>query len=136
MPLHILIILVVGGIAGVALALHLLGRTGRAPLAIRELKGEWRRHFPDDTFEDDASFQVLVNAAGNRGLLRSDQSHGLIWSMGADTAARRLPARAVRDTPRGLDILFDDPGAPRISVRLGETEKALWRAYLEKIHAD
>lgn len=45
MPLHILLILVVGGIAGIALALHLLG------LSEENARAGWPRHRADDRID-------------------------------------------------------------------------------------
>ena len=90
MPLWLLVSLVTGGIAGIALALHLLGLSQRRLLDPAGLQDEWRRHFPDDTFDAPQGSQFLLTGRRDRALLYPDQGAGLLWVMGADTTARRL----------------------------------------------
>ena len=132
MPLEILLVLVIGGIAGIALALHLLGYSATKRLNAGAARTEWLRHFPNDTFREGRT--TLINARADRALLRSDQGAGLIWVMGADTSARRLTAPDWMENRRGLVFRFDDPGAPRISVALGEEERPGWLAFLRNFH--
>ena len=134
MPLHILLILVAGGIAGIALVLHLLGLTNPRVLDLTDLRTEWLRHYPDDTFNAETSIDVMLNISGTHGLLRSDQGYGLIWTMGADTVGRRLDTATWRETPSGITFTFDDPATPRVVVQLEDSERVLWLAYLRKFH--
>ena len=134
MPLHILLNLVIGGIAGIALALHLLGLSKAVRLNGPELRAHWQRHYPDDTFDNDATIDMLTNSAANRAIVKSDQGYGLIWTMGADTCARRLDAARWRETAKGVACRFDDPAAPRIDIPLSQDERSLWLAYLRKFH--
>ncbi|GGX64638.1 hypothetical protein GCM10007385_37160 [Tateyamaria omphalii] len=134
MPLHILLILVVGGIAGVALALHFLGLSKTKALDLNTVRSEWLRHYPDDTFDDEDSIDVLVSLDASRGLLRSDQGYGLVWTMGTDTSARRLGTSSWRETRSGVTFTFDDPSAPWITIQLQDSERHLWLSYLRKFH--
>ncbi|MEO1364365.1 MAG: hypothetical protein AAFU86_11380, partial [Pseudomonadota bacterium] len=80
MPLHILLILVVGGIAGIALALHLLGMTGADPLRGDTARAAWLRAYPDDSVQ-----RVAVSADGRVARIDCAAGRGLVWRMGADT---------------------------------------------------
>lgn len=135
MPLPILLILVVGGIAGIALALHLLGMS-RALVLDRPLaRAAWLKHFPDDTFDGEDAFEFLMTKAGNRAILQSDQGFGIVWVMGADTAARRLDGARWSETGRGVTCHLPDPGAPRVSITLRDPgERHMWLSYLRKFH--
>mmetsp|Transcript_23612 Transcript_23612/g.41837 ORF Transcript_23612/g.41837 Transcript_23612/m.41837 type:complete len:191 (+) Transcript_23612:400-972(+) len=134
LPLTVLLFLVVGGIAGIALALHLLGLSATKKLDLNMLRPEWLRHFPTDTFAHESSFDVMINMKADRGVLRSDQGYGLIWTMGADTSARRLAHVAWTETADGLTFAFNDPAAPKVSVQLSKNERAVWLAYMRKIN--
>ena len=134
MPLTILLVLVIGGIAAVAVALHMLGFSKTRKIDMAGVHADWLRHFPDDTFDHNDSFETLVTMAGDRAVLRTDQGYGLLWSMGADTSARRLDQSHWQETKKGVDFRFDDPGVPRIAVTLHNSERHLWLSYLRKIH--
>jgi len=133
-PLKFLLILVIGGIAAIALALHLLGFSTAKKMDLKALRSEWLRHFPDDTFQNESSIDLLVTMAGDRGILRTDQGYGFVWTMGADTSARRLEHSSWEETPTGVTFTFRDAGAPRIKVRLHNSERHLWQSYLRKLH--
>ena len=134
MPLHILLILVIGGIAGIALALHILGLSQTLHLDMVNARQQWLRHFPDDSFDTSEAIDCLVTIRGDRALVRSDQSYGLVWTMGADASARRLVGAQWAKTSNGVAVRFPDPAAPRIEIRLAEAETHLWHSYLEKFH--
>ncbi|MEO1733099.1 MAG: hypothetical protein AAFR45_05650 [Pseudomonadota bacterium] len=134
MPLHILIILVVGGIAGITVLLHGLGYSRSKQLQDSAmLRDEWLRHFPEDSFDDLDSFEFLISSNKDRAILRSDQGYGLLWAMGADTAARRLDTLRWKETRTGLAIRFDDPGAPSVHIRLDPADRPLWNAYVRSL---
>jgi hypothetical protein len=54
MPLPVLIALVIGGIAGIALILHLSGRSRVVALTEVTARAAWLRHFPDDRVARDS----------------------------------------------------------------------------------
>ena len=135
MPLHILLILVIGGIAGIALALHVLGLSRRRVLESGTLVRDWHRHFPGDSFDGPQNGDTLVTRNGDRAILHPDQGPGLLWVMGADTAARRLAGASWHKTRNGDMCRFDDPGAPRVKITLKDpAERHQWVSYLENMH--
>ncbi len=77
MPLEILLVLVVGGIVGIALMLHLTGRSRLRVLTRDVAQDEWIRHFPDDDVVD-----VTVSHDGHSALIRTRAGAGLLWSFG------------------------------------------------------
>lgn len=125
MPLHILGPLVVIGIGGVVLLLHLLGLT--APYRLRDkdtARQAWLREFSEDAPED-----ILLAANGKAALLRlSGGELGLVIPMGADPSAHSLTGASWHDTPKGLRIDTPDYGAPHFNIELTEAERSQWRA--------
>ena len=121
MPLHILIILVVVGIAGIAATLHLLGLSGGARLDAEAAKTGWTRHFPDDHI-----IWVEPNQAHSAALVLSDHGLGLVWRFGADTVARRLTQPSIQADANGLRLAFNDFGTPDLRVTLTEREQETW----------
>ena len=134
MSLWLLIVIVVGGIAAVAIALHALGLSQTAKLEAGNIRAHWQRHFPDDSFNRHGTVEFLLNEHFDRAIVRSDQGYGLIWVMGADTAARQLPAGAITENAGGVTFSFPDPSAPKIHVALGEADRQVWLPYLRKFH--
>lgn len=129
MPLHILLILVVGGIAGIALALHLLGMTGADPLREDTARAAWLRAYPDDSAQ-----RVAVSADGRVARIDSAAGRGLVWRMGADTCARLLTDGAVAHA-RGsrVRVHLGDYAAPRVAITLTEDEQAEWADWMASI---
>ncbi|MDJ0627920.1 MAG: hypothetical protein QNJ44_06640 [Rhodobacter sp.] len=128
MPLPILLGLVVGGIAGLVLLIHLLGYS--KPLTLRSesaARRHWARHFPDDAVTD-----VTICASGSTALVETDHGPGLLWSFGTDTVARRLHSAEARITDTGVTIRLPDFSAPRVDVRMGENEAQYWVARIAK----
>ncbi|SDN52942.1 hypothetical protein SAMN05216196_101809 [Lutimaribacter pacificus] len=128
MPLHILGILVVGGIAGVAVLLHLLGlsrvrRFGDEAAA----RAAWAAEFPDIP----ANRAVLCR---NRAaaLIETPQGPGVVWPMGADSTARFLTGARIARSRDGLTIRLPDYTAPRIRLTLDPDEAEAWLTDLEK----
>ncbi|MEX0371473.1 MAG: hypothetical protein AB3N09_12645 [Tateyamaria sp.] len=126
MPLHILLILVVGGIGGIALALHLLGLSRTAPLTCDSAAAAWQRHFPDDTI-----FDVDVTTNGGAARITSAQGRGLVWQMGADTCARLLDGQQKIHLHKGRVIVrLNDYAAPRIRLDLTPHEQDAWADWM------
>ncbi|WP_170605967.1 hypothetical protein [Ruegeria arenilitoris] len=128
MPLEILLVLVVVGISGIGLMLHLTGRSRMRVLTHDLAWQDWLRHFPDDDVVD-----VTVSHDGHFALIRTTEVAGLLWSFGADTAARHLLDFDWLEHPEGFEILFHDFSIPRVIVRLDETERRHWRHLLDPV---
>lgn len=118
MPLHILLILVIGGIAGIALLLHLLGHSRRFDLSdAGTARTEWLRHWPEDQV---AHVYLTPDAA----LIDTTQGPGLLRPFGADTVGHRLAG--LEETAKGLRLSFADFAAPAITLPLPPATRALW----------
>lgn len=122
MPLPLLLILVIGGISMIALLLHLSGQSALAVLTPEDARAQWHRHFPDDAIHG-----VTMARTGHAALLRTSQGPGLLWSFGADTAARHLRDFDLLDHPKGLQVAFHDFTAPRVTLRLTPSERRDWQ---------
>ncbi|WP_298850650.1 hypothetical protein [uncultured Ruegeria sp.] len=126
MPLEILLVLVVGGIAGITLLLHLSGRSRQVMLTPDIACAQWARHFPDDDV-----FDVTVARDGHAAVVRTGIGNGLLWSFGADTVARHLLDYDLLDHPEGFEILFHEFSVPKTLIRLDEFERRHWRDLME-----
>ncbi|MEC3860885.1 hypothetical protein VK792_06285 [Mesobacterium sp. TK19101] len=123
MPLGSLVVLVVGGIAGIALLTHVLGWSQpRQLLTEEDASRGWLREFPDTTVTS-----VTLCANGAAALIASDAGPGLVWPMGADTSARFLTGAQVTVRKDRLIVRLQDYTAPRITLRLGPDDCAAWR---------
>lgn len=127
MPLDILGPLVVFGILGIAAILHLGGHSQVTPLSPDRVAREWQAQFPDAAVSD-----MMISDDGRVALVRTDLGTGMVWTMGADTAARlfdHLPS--VRRTKGGLDVRTGDFTAPRIRIALKDAgQQDLWLEHL------
>jgi hypothetical protein len=126
MSLLTLIILVIGGIATIALLLHLSGRSRRRVMTPEDARAEWHRHFPDDeiagaTVTPDGHAALILTRDGP-----ARAGKGLVWAMGTDTTARRLLDFDITETAAGLSVRFHDFTAPRVTLHLPEAERARW----------
>lgn len=126
MPLEILLTLVGGGIAGIALLLHLTGHSRTFPISdARIARREWLRHFPEDSFR-------MAYLGGNAALIDTDQGMGLLRPFGADTVARRI--HAMTEAPKGIRLTFADFAAPPVTIALDPQTRATWRVAWEARH--
>lgn len=123
MPLLILAPMVIIGIAGIAIALHFMGFSQRRLLTSSEaVQRAWAREFPNLQVA-----KVLV-ASGHHALVTlRGGGCGLVWSMGADTAARPFGLGAVKYSDSGLTFHFGDPAVGSIYVPLGPEQLTQWR---------
>lgn len=126
MPLEILVILVAVGISGIALVLHLSGRSRRKVLSHEDAISAWHRHFPDDAITD-----AVVSGDGHAALVLTEQGPGLLWAFGADTVGRRLLDYDLIDEPKGLRVIFHDYAAPSALLHLDENERKLWQEMID-----
>lgn len=128
MPLHILIILVVGGIGLIAVLSHLLGLSRPLRLTSEdEARAAWLRGWPEDSLT-----AIHIAPDGAAALIETDHGPGIVFSMGADSTAHRLDGAEIRETPGGLRILFHDFAAPRLDVALDPASRAHWQQILSE----
>lgn len=125
MPLTILLPLVVLGIAGIGLLLHLTGQSRVFEIADEDIaRREWLRHWPDDTVR---TVHVLAGAA----LIETETGLGLLRPFGADTVAHRVTG--MHEARGGLRIEFSDFAAPPASLAV--TDPSRWLEIWRGIHA-
>lgn len=121
MPLTILLALVVGGIAGIALLLHLSGRSRKRVLTPETAADDWLRHFPQDQV-----YEATISHDGHAALVLTGAGPGLLWAFGANTVARRLKDFDLIDKGARLRVVFHDFTAPAVSLRLDDFERQHW----------
>lgn len=128
MPLEILGPLVVIGIAGVAVLLHVLGYSRRVDLSDAALaRAAWLREFPET--------QVLNIAPADNGraaLVISTIGPGVVWAFGADTVARRLPPDGPDFGAGDMTLTFPDFGTGRMHLPLSPETITQWRSTLRE----
>ncbi|SFL47017.1 hypothetical protein [Shimia aestuarii] len=123
MPLEILLILVVGGISGIAVILHLLGLT--SPRRLRDAedaRAAWLREFPYELPTD-----ITLSADQRAALITTQAGPGLVWCLGADTVSRPLSGSDLSVTKNGLRVDFHDVGAPHARISLPDADRQKWR---------
>ncbi len=127
MPLNILVPMVVLGIAGIALLLHVLGLSRRKLFGdVAEARAAWLDEFPEDV-----PTRVVLSHDHRAALVDTEKGHGIVWPMGADSTARYLDGATVACTTTGLRIDLPDYTAPRIDLALDAEEVARWPALME-----
>lgn len=126
MPLHILLILVVGGIAGIALALHLLGLSKAPAFTPETARAAWLRARPDDAVR-----QVNLTQDGRAARIVTDHGIGILWQMGADSCARLLAGtETLRIKGRRATLLLGDYAAPAVRLTLTPDEAKDWQNWI------
>ena len=114
MPLSVLIPMVVFGIAGIVVILHLLGLTAPASLPdAAAARRAWLREFPDL-----APTRISLARDRRAALIETDDGPGVVWTVGADTTARRLTRADVSHLDNRLDLRLGDFTAPRVQLEL------------------
>ena len=122
MPITVLAALVVFGIAGIAVLTVLFGFNKRRSFIDAEDAGRaWLREFPDLEPRD-----ITLSQDGCHALVQTDQGAGIVWSMGADSAARLLTGARVKQSVKGLDLRLRDYTAPRIRAALTPDQQTIW----------
>lgn len=122
MPLDVLLVLVIGGIAAIALLLHGMGKSARRVMSAEDARAAWHRHFPDDSVT-----ALYLARDGHAALVETEQGPGLLWAFGADTVARHLRDYDMIDHPKGLRIRFHDYASPGVTLTLDGDERAEWK---------
>ncbi|AHM04882.1 hypothetical protein roselon_02564 [Roseibacterium elongatum DSM 19469] len=121
MPLDMLLTLVIGGIAGIALLLHLFGHSAALRLDADDARRQWTRQFPDIPPSD-----VHLSQDRAAALIETPHGPGLVWAMGADATAHRLIGASLTETRDGLRIDVHDFAAPGLRVRLAPEARETW----------
>lgn len=128
MPLHILLPIVVIGIAGITIFLHLSGHSKRLSLGNKaSALAAWDRQWPDDP-----ASEVKLCKDGHAALITSGKEAGLVWAFGADSVAHWLRGASVSENETGLRVSFGDFNSPRVDLTLNDTEKGQWKAAIEE----
>ena len=128
MPLHILVMLVVGGIVGIAVLTWAFGLSRPLRFEDKEAaRAAWLRHWPEDMVR-----AVHIAPDGAAALIETDRGPGVVFPMGADSAGHRLDGAEIRETPGGLRILFHDFATPRLDVTLPPEARARWQETLSE----
>ena len=127
MPLHILGPLVVIGIAGIAVILHLLGRTSPRRFADEaEARTSWEREYPQNP-----ALSVHLSSDNRAALIRATRGLGLVWCFGDDTVARVVTRSKTRPTATGLAFERREFAARKIHVTLDADDRAAWQTQLD-----
>lgn len=128
MPLHILLILVVGGIAGIALALHLLGLSKAPAFTDDTARAAWLRARPDDVITD-----VQITADGRAARIATHAGHGILWQMGADSCVRMLTGHeTLRSHGTKATLHLNDYAAPKVRLSLTPDEHDDWQNWITR----
>ena len=129
MPLHITLIIVVFGISGTVLLVHLIGWTrSRHIQGLSDARAIW-----DDFFPEEAIISVLESDDECAALLTLESgAHGLIWSLGDEPVVRLLhDPKPAMETSTGLRIRLAEFSAPYVDVHLANpADRARWTAIL------
>lgn len=126
MPLAVLLPVVVLGIAGIGLILHLTGQSRRFEVSdVRTARMQWLRHWP-------AARIRALDLGGGAALVVDQDGPGLLRPFGADTVAPRLVA--LEETPGGLRARFGDLAAPPVTLRLDPETRARWLTLWRESH--
>lgn len=128
MSLSVLLVLVAGGIAGIGILLHLLGLSEKRLFQDEQtVRRIWLAEYPGQV-------PTLIQISRNQhsALVTTPLGVGLVWSMGADGAARLLLGAQVQANRTGLIVDLPDFTAPRIRLKLETDEARQWRAAIEE----
>ena len=129
MPLSVLLPMVIIGIGGIAILLHVLGLSQEAKLATEDAaRDAWLREFPDHPVD-----RVSLSHTHRAALVEGAWGRGLVWSMGADTTARHLTGAQVRPLGAGLRIELSDVTAPHVDLDLDHRDAEAWATFLREV---
>lgn len=122
MPLHILLLLVVGGIAGIAVLSHFLGLSSALTFPTKDAaRDAWLRNRPEDQV-----LSVRLSDDHKAALIETELGIGLVWSVGADSTARLVHDLKIEETPDGLRLVLGEYTAPSLTLCLKAEERAIW----------
>ncbi|MBO9476713.1 hypothetical protein J7382_04110 [Shimia sp. R11_0] len=127
MPLNVLLVLVIGGIAGIAGLTYVLGMSRRRAFqTVEDARAAWVREYPLSEV-----VEVELSQNGYVALVRTKRSIGVVWTMGDDSCARILRHAKVERHAQGLRLKLNDFTAPVIRLPLSGAEQARWAAQIE-----
>ncbi|MDQ2094730.1 hypothetical protein [Rhodalgimonas zhirmunskyi] len=127
MPLEILGPMVLLGIVGIGVLLHLMGLSAPHHFACPDdARAAW-----DNAFPQHPARRATLCADNTAALIDTDAGPGLVWPMGADVAARLLAGAQIEAHGETLSIRLPDFTAPRIRLPLPQEDRATWRDILE-----
>lgn len=128
MPLSILGPMVVVGIGGIAILLHLLDLSKPMYFADEAAaRAAWEREFPDIP-----ATRAILCKTQLAALIETRDGPGVVWAMGVDSAARSLYGARAAKRPKGLMLYLPDFTAPKLFLALDEEETALWLSRLPR----
>ena len=127
MPLHLLLPIVVLVILGVALLLHLLGKSERFVIVdMDQVRSLWLRQYPNATVS-----AVEVADGGHQAMVQTSDGPGVVWAMGADVACRLVGDAGISEHGKGLKIRLGDYSAPMVLIKLSDPKtRQHWLATL------
>lgn len=125
MPLIVLLVLVVGGIVGIAVLLHLIGLSKAKVFDQSSARAAWLREWPQACVQD-----IDLSQDHRVALIHSTHGPGLVWAMGADSAARLAKKVEISPHERGLFVSLNSFDAPRIKANLSPQQVSTWRRVL------
>ena len=128
MPLTILLALVIGGIAGIALLTWAMGYGQEATIEDEaQLRALWDADNPHDPARD-----ALLGQSRRAGLIETATGFGVVWPMGADFATRPVGDGRIHMTRRGVRLTLNDYTAPSIRLDLTPAEAQDWVDRIER----
>ncbi len=128
MPLQIMLPMVVIGILGITLLLHVLGYSRGAVLRDDSfVRQQWQREFPDDVVQ-----RITLAPKGNVAMVEAANGPGLVIAMGADTTALHTNGVQLTETDTGISLHFNDLGVSDIHILLSKTARTPWIKTLTK----
>lgn len=135
MPLTLLLPLVVGGIIGIVLLVHVTRDRRPARLPDRDtLERLWRETAPDQRAS------IILAKDGCSALVSDDgEALGLFWLVGGDPVVRTLSPgslRAVIPTDTGLTLHLASFDAPTVRLALSTRERDRWAPLLARTLPD
>ncbi len=118
-PLHLLLPLVVGGVALTVGLTHLLGGSTPAALSVEAITDLLALDLPDAVVDE-----VLLADDRRAALVTLRSGHAAVLVLGDRLVSRLLPAGLRAEaTERGLRLRLPDPGCPRIDVALSDSAR-------------
>lgn len=127
MPLWVLLPIVIVGIAGIGVLLHLTGHS--RVFVLRDdasVRRQWARHWPSVAV-------TQVDLAGGAALVLAEFGPALLRPFGADTVAHRITAMDL--APQGLRLHFGDLAAPPVTLHLDPDARDRWLTLWRGAHA-
>ncbi|MBV7408340.1 hypothetical protein [Maritimibacter sp. DP1N21-5] len=126
MPLGLLAVIVVVGLAAIFAVLYFAGLTRAMELTEATARHEFIADNPPLTPES------ITLAASRQAALIEAQGLHLLWVMGADVATHRLLGAIPVETPAGLSVHIADYAAPRVSLVLTPDETRDWKTRIQE----